>query len=1474
MTETANSIAIIGMSGRWPGARDIEEFWNNLCGGVESVRAFTEEEMLADGVDPAILNQPGFVNAGAALADALWFDAPFFGISHREAQGLDPQHRVFLECAWHALEDAGYVPEAVDGPIGIFAGSSTSSYLHRVCASRELVAAIGAYQVSIGNDKDHLTTYAAYKLNLTGPAVTVQTACSTSLVAVAMACQALLNQECDMALAGGVSVRIPQHCGYFYEKGGILSPDGHCRVFDAEAHGTVGGNGAGIVVLKRLEDALRDRDRVRAVILGSAINNDGSMKVGYTAPSVEGQAAVIATALALAGVDPESVGYLEAHGTGTPLGDPIEIASLTQAFGTKKCGFCAIGSVKSNIGHLDAAAGVTGLIKAALCVERAVLPPSLHFHTPNPSIDFASTPFKVQDRVSAWNANRRRAGVNAFGIGGTNAHTVLEQAPETEPSGLSRPYQLLLLSARCQTALDRLTDNFAAHWQNDVSNSLADLAFTLAVGRCAHPYRRFLVCRASDAEGAAGAFSSSVLASEQRAAVYLFPGQGSQHAGMGRGLYEREPVFRAEFDRCADLLEPIMGADLRRAIMAGGATDDELRQTWLAQPALFAVEYSLARLLMHWGIQPAAMIGHSLGEYVAACLAGVMSLEDALIVVAARGMLMQDTAPGAMLATSLAEDEVRSLLPQDLEIASVNGPALTVVSGEESAIAEFEARLAWKGAAGIRLRTSHAFHSFTMDPVLEQFRTVLESVRLKAPTLPYIETRSGGWQSAAAGEFAYWVDHLRKPVRFGDGCRTLCAAGHRAFIEVGPGSALSKMLQPYLREAGGGIVAQTGTDQESLLDALGQLWSHGVSVDWNQYYSRENRRRVSAPLYPFERQRYDVELIGETAPRGDWFAKIPDFHAWFYEPSWKAVAGVGGQPGDMAGPALVFLDDAGLGAAVAAKLADVTTVARAAQFRRVGEHAFEIRPEEPADYEALFNALAADGKIPGDILHFWNVDPSPGDPGAVFYPLLHLAQALAFHLAPARVNVISAGAWAVTGEEAIEPAKALLAGPCRVAPAERIDTRWRNIDIALHHREVAIAQILAEYRADSLDPIVAYRGRRRWIESAEPLPTAPAPPAPLLHTEGVYLITGGLGGIGFALAEFLARDYRARLVLVSRSGLREGSPMGPAIAAMEQAGATVLVCRADVACADQMSAVLAQTRARFGHLDGVIHAAGVAGGGLIQLKTRQAADAVLLPKVQGTMTLHALLEDSPLDFFVSFSSLTSLAGGFGQVDYCSANAFQDAFAQRESARRNRLTTTINWDAWSEVGMAVNTEIPVEMEAHRAEVLKNAILPAEGVQAFRRALDLRLPQICISTYSLPLRLAHARSMAHVEAQPAAPSAQRHPRPEMETPFVAAGTEMEKLVEKIWQDLFGLERVGITDNFFSLGGHSLLATRMVARVRAVLGLEISVRTVFETPTIEQLASVLERMADESLELSHMIAMVEQMSDEQVRTQLGQN
>ncbi|HEX8179962.1 MAG TPA: type I polyketide synthase [Pyrinomonadaceae bacterium] len=882
-----SEIAIIGMAGRFPGAADVAAFWQNLRDGVESIRLLTDEELVAAGLDLAATRQPNYVRAVPVLADIDLFDAAFFGYTPREAEIMDPQQRFFLECSAQALEDAGYDPDRYRGPIGVYAGVSMSSYLINLYSNREFLKTASSFQITIGNDKDHLPTRVSYKLNLRGPSITVQTTCSTSLVAVHLACQSLLNGECDMALAGGVSIKVPQHAGYVYQPDNINSPDGHCRPFDAKAQGTVKGSGVGVVVLKRLADALADGDHIAAVIKGSALNNDGSLKVGYTAPSIEGQAQVIADALSLAEVEADSIGYIEAHGTATAIGDPIEIAALTKAFRatTRAKNFCAVGSVKSNIGHLDAAAGVAGLIKTVLALQHRQLPPSLHYEQPNPKIDFANSPFYVNATLSEWTTDGapRRAGVSSFGIGGTNAHVIVEEAPAPADSSAARPAQLLLLSAKTASALEAATANLAEHLRRQPAAQLADVAYTLQVGRKAFNHRRALVCRdAADALDAlatmdAGRVQTAVLTPGARSVVFMFPGQGAQTVNMGRALYEQEAAFRAEVDRCAELLKAELELDLRTVLYPRAEESEAARarltETWLTQPALFVVEYALAQLWLSWGVKPAALIGHSIGEYVAACLAGVFSLEDALRLVAARGRLMQQLPAGAMLAVPLGEDELTALLTPQLSLAAVNAPGLCVAAGPAAAIAELEERLRAQGVAARRLQTSHAFHSAMMEPMLAAFTARVERVKLKPPQIPYISNVTGARITPEeATDAHYWTKHLRQTVRFAAGVATLLSGAPSVLLEVGPGQTLSTLVRRQVQGADTpGVVAslarRTGaqTDAEDVLKALGQLWLRGVSVDWAGFYSNEQRRRVPLPTYPFERQRYWVGPGTSTA---------------------------------------------------------------------------------------------------------------------------------------------------------------------------------------------------------------------------------------------------------------------------------------------------------------------------------------------------------------------------------------------------------------------------------------------------------------------------------------------------------------------------------------------------------------------------------------------------------------------------------
>jgi phthiocerol/phenolphthiocerol synthesis type-I polyketide synthase E len=875
-------IAIIGMSGRFPGAKNLEEFWQNLRDGVESITCFSDAELAAAGVAPAVFSDPNYIKAWSVLADADLFDAAFFGFSPREAEIMDPQRRLFLECAWEALEDAGYQAEKYHGAIGVYAGASMNTYLlHNLQAHGDLLRSETGLQMIIGNDKDYLTSQVSYKLDLTGPSIAVQTSCSTSLVAVHLACQSLLAGECDMALAGGVTLRVPQTAGYLYQEGHILSPDGHCRAFDARAQGTVWGSGVGIVVLKRLQDALADRDRIHAVIKGTAINNDGAAKIGYTAPSIDGQARMIARALAMAEIAPETISYIEAHGTGTVLGDPIEIVGLTQAFraSTEKQRFCAIGSVKTNIGHLGAAAGVTGLIKTVLALTHKELPPSLHFVRPNPRIDFVNSPFYVQKTLSEWRVDKtpRRAGVSSFGIGGTNAHAVLEEAPPRQASGASRPWKLLVLSAKTRTALERATINLIAHLKKTPDLELADVAYTLQVGRKDFSHRRMLVC--TDLGDALPALEilhpkrvfTNFQDSRERPVVFMFPGQGAQHVNMGRDLYQSEATFRAQVDHCCDLLRTNLNVDLRDVLYPSEQTAEaaahQLKQTSITQPALFVIEYALAKLWMAWGICPEALIGHSVGEYVAACLAGVFSVEDALALLAARGRLIEQLPGGAMLAVPLPQQEIDSLLSDGLSLAAVNAPALCVVSGRRDAVASLEDQLAKRDIDCRRLETSHAFHSDMMAPILEPFINEVRKVNLKPPKIPYVSNVTGTWITPAdATSPNYWATHVRQTVRFAEGLDELSKEPNRVLLEVGPGRTLSSAARRQQNKTSGRVVLSSlphahehDSEMAFLLNSLGQLWLAGADIDWSAFSAGEQRQRVSLPTYPFERQRYWIE---------------------------------------------------------------------------------------------------------------------------------------------------------------------------------------------------------------------------------------------------------------------------------------------------------------------------------------------------------------------------------------------------------------------------------------------------------------------------------------------------------------------------------------------------------------------------------------------------------------------------------------
>ena len=1518
---TATGVAVIGMVGRFPGAPDVDSYWRNIRDGRETISLFGADELDTFGLPEGAANNPAYVKARGIIDDVDCFDPAFFGYNGRDAILMDPQQRLFLQSCWEALERAGYEPRSYKGLIGVYGGATASSYQQYLYAHLDLLPSPDPLTIAIANELPFLTTRVSYKLDLRGPSCPVQTACSTSLVAVHLACQGLLNAECDIALAGGVSLRLPQRAGYWYQEESIHSADGHCRSFDARADGTVFSNGLGVVVLKRLEDAIADGDTIYGVIRGSAINNDGSRRASFTAPGVIGQSQVIADALAAAAIESDTISYIEAHGTATSLGDSIEIQALNRAFsrGTSRKQYCAIGSVKANIGHLDAAAGVAGLIKTLLMLQHRQLPPAAMFERPNPDIRFEETPYYVNTKLTEWtpaNGAPLRAGVSSFGFGGTNAHVIVEEPPAPEPTDPSREWQLLVVSAETPDGLERASANLAEFLGREPNVDLADAAYTLKVGRRASRHRRAIACRtAAEARQAFETRDARLVSAGQhdgqdRPVVFMFPGQGSQHVDMARSLYEKEPAFRAALDECLAALAPHVGADLRPILFPPPAraveAAEELKRTAHAQPALFAIEYALARLWMSWGIVPEAMIGHSVGELVAACVAGVLSLVDAVRLVALRGWLMEEMPHGVMLAVPLPESQVRPMLRSGVWLAAINGPSSCVLSGTNEGIEAIETQLAHGGLEGQRLHTSHAFHSGLMDAAVPRFVEALRGVTLDSPRIPFISNVSGRLISdAEAKDPAYWGRQIRETVRFADGVAELLKNDARVFLDVGPGQTLTALVRRQALRATQQVVASLRRAQEQASDdalmmaALGRLWVAGAKIDWTAFYADERRRRVPLPTYPFERQRYWVSRPaagGGAAPRPAGPAKssgrIADVSEWFYAPAWTRAALV--RPAGVSLPNggsstwLLLADRFGVAEACADRLTaaghGVVVVEPGEEFARPAPDRFTVSPFARADYDQLVKALVASGRTPARVLNLWGVGGDAADPaGAVamerehyvlFWSIALLAQALADAnvSASVRTAVVTTGAQDVTGREPLSPGKAPALGLCRVIPQEHSNLPHVSIDlqparppvngqaptgVSVREIEAAADTLLREVAAEASDTVVAYRGGHRWIQTYRPVRLSPADGVPArLRPRGVYLITGGLGDIGLSMAEYLARTVEARLVLIGRSAMPPeaewdeynrahgaGHPIVRRLARLRQiqaAGGEILTVQADAADAAGMGQAFALAEARFGAVNGVIHAAGLVAGDAFRPLLETDEDIVtrqFQPKVAGTCVLDAIVRERPLDFCMLVSSLSAILGGLRYGAYAAANLFMDAFADRRNRTSPFPWISVNWDAW------LRTED--EAQAAGQPVAGFVMTGAEGVAAFQRILSNDAGnQIVVSTGDLQARIdqwVHMAALAEEPAAGAADAVYRQPRPSLQTDFVAPRTDMERAVAAAWAELLALERVGVNDSFFELGGDSLLGIQLIARLKKQLGVKMSAVTLYEAPTVAALAAL---------------------------------
>jgi amino acid adenylation domain-containing protein/non-ribosomal peptide synthase protein (TIGR01720 family) len=1518
---TGNEIAVIGMAGKFPGAKDCHQFWSNLKNGVESLCFFSDETYLKIGGNPERIKNPYFVSSnGGLLEDKEYFDAQFFHFTPREAEVMNPQTRLLLECTWKALEDAGYNHDSYRGLIGLYVGGSDSLSWEGNLLLSGKNQELGFFTAQNLSRKDFLSTRVSYCLNLRGPSITVNTACSTSLVAIHLACQDLLSGQCNMALAGGVSLNFFPNWGYLYQEGMINSPDGHCRAFDAKSAGTNGGEGVGVVVLKALDQAIEERCHIYAVIKGTAINNDGNSKIGYEAPSINGQAGVIRTCHKDADIHPESISYIEAHGTGTSIGDPIEFEALVRAFNTNKRRFCGIGSVKTNIGHLDTAAGVAGFIKTVLALKHRQLPPTLHFQTPNPKFDLQNSPFYVVNQLKDWKNDRYplRAGVSSFGIGGTNAHIILEETPKGT-GGLDpltvRDYQLILLSAKTQSALDKMMINLGEYLKENPDIHIADAAYTLQVGRRAFNHRKMVICsnREEAVEGISpenpGNSRMFSLQNQDPPVVFVFPGLGGQYENMGRQLYEKESLFRQEMDHCFEILKPLMNVDIKEILypresvskVCGEERPEKINQIEIAQIVIFTFEYALAKLLMKWGISPQAMIGYSFGEYTAACLSGVFSLEDALKLITLRGSLINKVSCGAMLSVPLEQEKLVSMLPRQLSIAIDNGDSC-IVAGLVPAIEAFQQEMKFKGYLCMRLPNSHALHSPIMEPILEEFAQIVKSITLKAPAIPYISNVTGCWITVEdTVDPGYWCRHLRQMVRFSTGIKELVKEPDTLFIEIGPGRDLSALLRRYISKGSHQEVINLVRPSEKevsdvyyILHKLGQLWLRGVKIDWSEFYSGERRYRVPLPTYPFEGQHYWInddlsgidigrlssrqrlenrEETGEKGETGD----TADIANWFYIPSWERSPLLPGDSEDLTvfgrGRWLVLVDDWGIGPSLVKRLEsdshEVIVVTQGEEFRMVNDNQYTLNPHRGEQYQELFDHLGCFDKIPSRIVHLWGIyeEKAGGsleigksqDSG--FYSLVYLVKALSkeSRQESVEISIVTNNMQEVTGEENLYPGKATVISPVLVIPQEHPSLFCRSIDIILpkpgsSREKRVITQLKAELSSKSLDRVIALRGNHRSVRVFKPIRLEEIQEDALpLRKKGVYLITGGLGKIGLTIAGYLSRRFQAKLILTGRSTFPardqwehwltshdEQDSLSRKIRKLQQLeslGAKVMIFSADTADREQMKRAIARAEEQLGSINGVIHLAGLAEGDTFQVMEK-------LKKSECEQHFQAkvyglmVLENLLKDKKLDFCWLmSSVSTVLGGLQFA-AYAAANAFMDAFVSKHNQSNET----PW----------ISVDWDGMRQE---------DTVIGFKRILSLYrqgLNQVVVSDggnlqdrIDKWVKLESFRDQGDHQKED---MTSYYPRPDLLNPYVSPQNQIEREIAGILQKLFGFEQVGVQDDFFELGGDSLRAItvisrvhkalNVISRVHKALNVEIPLTGFFKRPTIQQLAQYIEQ------------------------------
>ncbi|MBQ4803339.1 acyltransferase domain-containing protein [Aquimarina sp. MMG015] len=1474
--QNKTDIAIIGMSCKFPKSNDAKEFWTNVSEGNELFGFYSDEELLKHGYSEDKISKSNFVKSKIEIPDVESFDYRFFNYTKAEAEMMDPQSRILHEQVWLALEDASCDISNYKKKIGLFLTASNNELwlAHSKINPNDKV---NPFYISQLADNKFSNTLISYKLNLKGPSYYINTACSSSLTAVHLACRNLLLKECSIAVAGGAKIVSNVNKGYTFQEGMIFSKDGYCKAFDEDSSGTISGEGSGVVVLKRLDDAINDGDQIYAVIKSSAVNNDGGNKVGYTAPSIDGQSNCIKLAHKIAKIDPNTITYVEAHGTGTKLGDPIEIGALNKAFNYDKNHKCYIGSVKTNLGHLDTAAGITGLIKTALAIKNKLIPPSLNFTRPNPEINFGEGPFQVVTELKQWRTsaeNPIRAGVSSFGIGGTNAHVILEEAPFRKTTSRSRPYQLLTYSANTFNSLTNYSKSLSKFLESEKEMNLADVAYSLNTGRKSFKYRNYIVSENDMKALQNSKFSNNSTGNESSALkknlVFLFSGQGSQYFKMGKDLYEQETYFKNLMDSGFDILKSITNLNFKKII---GYTEeyevDEtlINETQYTQPLLFLIEYSIAKLLLHWGVSPKHMIGHSLGEYVVACISGVFSFEDGLELVVRRGELMSKTSEGAMLYVDLSRDKVERFLNEDLSIAAINTPDTVVISGKKKAIENLISRLEKEEITTIKLKTSHAFHSILMDEIIEDFKKVLEEISFNEPKMSFISNLYGKEISDNISP-EYWINHLRNTVRFSDGINSISEAENLLFVEIGPGNTLLNFCKKNIKSS---EIFQTirhpkemVDDNQKLTIFLGELYTKGVDLNWENYYEKEVRNKVSIPKYCFDKYVLDVKV--------DPFENISDLNIkyslksisdWFYEPSWKRknrLNNVGYKEDEIF---LIFEDSIGYSKLLVEKFRNKNNffvIKKSKEFLSHDNNHFELDTENENHLKLLFKELSLEDSKTLNVIQMNSLGKEEYKESlSEFNTTVSIVQSIKSCYQRNKINlyILTNNVNNVIGNEEINLNNSINSGIPVIISQENNNINCCCIDLALDdNKNDVISNVFKEINSNISDNYIAYRNKYRWVKSFNPVKIEKTKESTRIREKGTYLITGGLGNLGYLHAKHLLENYNASVIILGRSEIENNFDNNKKALRFEELSqiGNAKYYNVDLKDVSSLQKIVDNIEDIIGEINGVFHFEGTISGNSIKVMDfldKGDLDEQFEAKVLSTITLGKIFYNKQLDFCLLSSSLSTIIGGKESIAYLAANSFLDSFCNSEVIKN---CITINYDGFSFNNQSGN----------------NGINSDNVIDILNRVLSLNdINQIVVSTRDIDYELSkwitsnkgnNRENTINDTLGKSKIDEIDVDRSLLSSNYIEPTSPIEMKLIDLFQNLFDLNKIGIEDNFLELGGNSLLATQLINKINKELEIEISISEVLTNNTIKDLALLVEerQWLQDERELSNEIIL----------------